>query len=369
MKKNSTNQKENPRFKNSQLTSHSSMSSVSLFPRLTSGVSVDNLVVEQDIDEFFPVFLYNVNSRAIDAINLKDITPGDLKNTFMYSRVDPFFIDPQGKKILAFDVETSLSATPSNSEPGRADVILYQEDASGRLHRLTPVTKKILEGVSMMFCQVLTHPDYQLKEYSDDELHHYFGTGNDFVEEFDFERFEKNFADKSYKGERPNPGIVNNYKENLAGQSRPGSKAEQEMMRKKQREEGMVLVQQSMQNMPFGQGFGPMQMNPTGQQPPVQPQVQMQPPPVQMSQSQPSEPVQPVIDLNTFEAQNVDIGNGRWMISQWGVVFNASNGEVIGTVDRVENGNMINFRSEISSSYVPYIRSKFMTIAPNVKIL
>jgi len=324
------------------------MSSPSTFQRLSTGVSVSNLVLEQDTSEFFPEYYYEVNGKAIDAVSLLDVTPApERKKLHVYSGVNSFPFDPQGKKIIAFDVIPNTSQGLTYPDKSQSEVLLYQKSASGQLLRLTPISEKVLQGYGMVAAKILNHPDHRLGEYSDHELMHFFAVAETIGPAFEFKRFESSLADENFVGEMDREGkpyslmALGEYKDRLTGKRRQG-----------------------FVDSPDAQGMGgmpPMSQPPMPQQPVQQPVTPQQPPmsqtnpmgmsqqPIQQPVQQPITPQQPPFDPAAFknEAKYITIDPTTMMIDQWKVMFDVPTGEILGTVSIDANGNIVNPVKEI----------------------
>jgi len=107
-------------------------------PQSNRGNVCDNLVLIEGYEEYSVDYCYNVDGKAVSAI---DLLPAkycaDMKEQFVYFCVAPFYFDPYGKKIFALI---------SSNRCGIHDVILYQVARDGKLYRLTSVSKDVLIG-------------------------------------------------------------------------------------------------------------------------------------------------------------------------------------------------------------------------------
>jgi len=143
------------------------MSGVSSIPKLTTGYEVTNLILRDHMwGPPHPVFVYNVDNTPVNAITGKEEFHNERDiNVLVYSPILPFFINPDGKQIIAVYVGVK-------QEP-YLDVILYQEDEYGKLYRLTSISNKILRGCFVFTSKPLNHPLLKLTQYSEQDESHY----------------------------------------------------------------------------------------------------------------------------------------------------------------------------------------------------
>jgi len=353
------------------------MSTVSRFALLpATGTTVSNLIVAQDVHEFMPQYSYRENGKLTDAVNLSNVSPAERSpEHHIYTGVNSFSFDPQGKKIIAFDVLPDNGRDFSTAEKNRCDVILYQKSATGQLFRLTPVSEKILKGVSHCMVEILNHPTHKLGEYSDAELLHLFAVSVEVGPEFNFEKMEALLSDPSFTGRtdsnnRPySANLLGEYKAKLEGKKRgtyfqsPDFKSE---------------VPQTQPG-PSQQPPSPSQQPTMGQQQAPSPQTQapqqQQPPspsqqPIPMGQQPPQQPQKP--DLTNFNPTFADIPafpDYRYIV-QWNVVFNKNDNTILGTMAGLTpEGGMDNARQEIFEYQRDWLVSKGIPVPPEIFIL
>jgi len=295
------------------------MSTHSYIPQLTTGVTVSNLILVENSNEEHPEYVYNVDSRAIDGINLKDVTSSVSSNKDLsYIQVKPFVFDPAGKKLIIYAITSDPGAFRS-TEGKRDDVVIFQESASGQLFRLTPISEKCLLGVKQHPAKVLNHPQHQLKEYSKEDLLHYFDAGvkeygGDDKQDFNYRSFESSvsYKDGNLSDKDESFREYSDYQARLGGS------------------EMWFSVDHFTEP---------------------------------MTQKDPLANFQPTYaDIPAFPDYEY--------IVEWNVVINKDGGEVLGTMDGVDQaGGMINARQEIFEYQKTWLANTGMTIPPAVVIL
>lgn len=350
----------------------SSTSSVSSVPRLTEGVTVSDLVLVQDINEYLFDYFYYLNERAIDAISLKDVTPSkEAQSKNVYNKIIPFVFDPNGKKILAFDADCKNRHT---------EVILYQENADGKLFRLTPISEKIIgEAFAMSYCRVLNHPVHRLKEYTEDELIFYLSVGGSQEDHFSFRDFESLLTKKfdySDLGKSIEKVQLKHYAFTLSS-PQVQSGADVAMVTQVAAVPSPIPdAQPTVQQVPITQVEQQPVQQPSAPVPipafPVAapaPSPLAVPPPVSAVPAPAPAPVTPPpAPAATSEPKWLDVPGQNWMfMEQWNVVIDKTNGQILGTATGgLVNGQLVGTQAILKNEYVQYLASKGMHPAPGV---
>lgn len=320
----------------------------SIISRLPSGKEADNLYFLYDNDEGYPESFWLVNGKALNGVSLKDITPSsEEKKGLKFIKVKNFFFDPNGENLLLFFFEKDMDTLDF-------EVLVYQQ-VNGKLFRLTPVSEKIKDFKIQLFCQVLKHPEVPLKQISKEDESFYFQIGKEtFDNDFDFKVFEEHLLEKKcdmVACESPAPAAT------LAPAATPTAEVA-----------ASVPVPSPVPVAPVTTLVPVTIPVPSVTPVPVAPTPVPIVAPTPVSAPVPAPVSAPVpAPAMAFEPTFIQIlGTNFAMIDQLKVVFDHTNGSVLGSVTGVENGQLVGAVGSIKAEYEPMLLKIGLTIPPTI---